>query len=379
MTPSQHPFLESIAPLRLDPQAVARRSAADGVRTIGYVADAVPVALILAAGALPVQLRAHPDDDASAVDDLVESRFTTPMRIIAAQWLGGAFDHLDAVIFPRSDDSAQRLYYYVCELQRRGQCRGPRALLYDIANLPRRASFEHTLDSTRRLAAELGSATGALARAMQRVARRESLLQSIRARRRLVSPLPGSAGWAVEFAASCDWREEFDVAAGEWLQQASGLAAPRRVMLAGSPLPDAQMHRAIEDCGACVVSELTTAGEWPADAVADARGADAQTTPHPDDALTRIAATAQRWKSPALAMRQDPRWLADTARRDGVDAVIAWLSEQDEALPWEIARQLQALRADGIPTLLLARQPWRLTTSTLDAVRQFIRTPGAFP
>ena len=42
------------------------------------------------------------------------------MRSIAEQWLTGELDFLDAVVFPRSDDSAQRLYYYLCELQRRG-------------------------------------------------------------------------------------------------------------------------------------------------------------------------------------------------------------------------------------------------------------------
>ena len=41
------------------------------------------------------------------------------------QYLQGAFDFLDSIIFPRSNDSAQRLYYYLSELRRRELSRGP--------------------------------------------------------------------------------------------------------------------------------------------------------------------------------------------------------------------------------------------------------------
>jgi hypothetical protein len=40
-------------------------------------------------------------------------------------------------------------------------------------------------------------------------------------------------------------------------------------------------------------------------------------------------------------------------------------SEQNEALPWEVARQMQALRAAKIPALLLARQPWEVSATVL--------------
>jgi hypothetical protein len=83
----------------------------------------------------------------TAADRFVESSFTPELRLIVEKWLDGSLDHLDAVIFSRGDDSGQRVYYYLCELQRRGLCRGPRALLFDVATLARTASIEHTLDS----------------------------------------------------------------------------------------------------------------------------------------------------------------------------------------------------------------------------------------
>src|SRR5690242_15915091 len=89
--------------LRDDPQSVARDVAASGERVVGYFGNDVPVALILASGAIPVRLRARPDLKLSQVDDFVESSFSPEVRVIADQWLTGALDHLHSVIFARSD------------------------------------------------------------------------------------------------------------------------------------------------------------------------------------------------------------------------------------------------------------------------------------
>ena len=75
-------------------------------------------------------------------------------------------------------------------------------------------------------------------------------------------------------------------------------------------------------------------------------------------------------------MRRNGRWLAECAREQRADAVVVWLSEQNEALPWEIARQMRALREAGIPALLLDRQPWQLSALGLAQVMDFVRKPG---
>lgn len=344
--------------LLLDPQHVARAAAARGERVIGYVGNDVPVALVLAANALPVRLRAAADTGSTRADNFVERSFPWVQRSIAEQWLKGALDHLHAVIFARSDDSSQRLYYYLCELQRRGLCAGPRPLLYDVAGLARQPSVEHTLDSTRLLADQLGSAAHRLEAGLQRVRRREQSTQAVRARRLLPAPLRGSAAWAFEYAAPCDWRETFDDVARPWLEQSALLHMPLRVLLAGDPAPDNQLHLAIEACGASVVRELTES--------------------HPleraqRDPIAAIADDFQRREPPVLSMRRNARWLVDDAREHRADAVLLWLSEEDEALPWEIARQVRSLRGAAIPTLLLARQPAQVSASTLTQVMHFLR------
>ena len=289
----ENEFVQLLDHLRRDPQAGARAAAARGERVVGYVGNDIPVALILAANALPVRLRTPPERDARSADRFVESSFTPALRALAAQWLDGGLDALDAVIFARGDDSGQRLYYYFCELQQRGTCAGPRPLLYDVASLARPCSLEHTLDSTRQLAAQLGTVAHRLEPALQRVRRREDLVHAVRAHRLLPAPLRGSAAWSFDFAAGCDWREAFDDGARQWLDHATLLPMPRRVMLAGDPPPDDQLHLAAEAGGASVVLELTESSRV---------GERAQR-----DAFAAIAHEFQQRESPVLSLRRDAR------------------------------------------------------------------------
>jgi hypothetical protein len=356
-------FARTYTELEQDPQAAARQAAGAGVRVIGHVGDGVPVALLLAAGALPVRLRGRPDADTSRADAFVESSFPTEHRVIASQWLAGDLDHLDAVVFARGDDAGQRLYYYLCELQRRGLCAGPRALLFDGAGLSRAASLEHTRASVRLLANELGADADSLPGALERLAARTRVLDQAREQGRAGEALAGSFIWRLQFIADCDGREDFAERARQWIRQAPRMTAPRRVLLSGDQLPDDRMHLELERVGASVVMELT--------------GSSVATPDSTRDPLDAIADATRCCESPALSMRRDARWLADAARAHRIDSAVLWLSEQDEALPWEIARQVRELRADGVPTLLLARQPWRITAATLEQVTSFIQNPGS--
>ena len=94
------------------------------------------------------------------------------------QWLQGDLDHLEAVVFARGDDSGQRLYYYLCELQRRGLCaRTPAAALR--RGQPRATDelrAHPRLDATARRS-NWAARRCKLGAALQRVRRREELLR----------------------------------------------------------------------------------------------------------------------------------------------------------------------------------------------------------
>jgi len=51
---------------------------------------------------------------------------------------------------------------------------------------------------------------------------------------------------------------------------------------------------------------------------------------------------------------------------------VFWLIEENEALPWEIARQVRDLREQHIPTLLLTRQPWKVDEPARKQLKDFV-------
>src|SRR5690349_16233498 len=147
-------FLAHVDALLREPLRMARDATLSGNRVIGCLGPEIPLAPILGSGALPLALRGA-DTPTPQAHRILDSAFSPNARAVTEQWLAGQLDFLDGVVFSRADDSSQRLYYYLCELQRRGLCGGPRPMLYDIARIARPTSTAHTLESRRRLEAEL--------------------------------------------------------------------------------------------------------------------------------------------------------------------------------------------------------------------------------
>jgi hypothetical protein len=351
-----------------DPLALARHAAAGGQRVIGYLGAQGPVELILAASALPVRLRgiaqghvgdSIPGSVTARADEFLESAFLPEPRRVADAWLAGALDCCHSVVFARNDDSAQRLYYYLCELQRRGLCGGPQPLLYDVASIPRATSLQHTLESTRWLAERLGTAQEQLTSAVQRVARRHALLARIEAQRHERPPLLGSAALRARRAAELDWAESFDRALSAWLEGPPRVNDAKRLLLAGSTPPDERLHLAVESAGGTVVHDVSEV--------------DAAALEPTGDPLADVALRHHRALTTAQRMLESAGWLREQARAVRADGVLLWLIEEDEALPWELAGQIRALRAAGIPVLALTRQPWLAGSPALTAIADFVR------
>ena len=101
---------------------------------IGFVGSDIPAELLLASGRPFGHLPWRADAPTPAADRCS----------ILEQWFAGAFDGLHAVVFSRADDAAQRLCYYVRELQARGRLQGPSVHMLDVALVPRETSVAHT-------------------------------------------------------------------------------------------------------------------------------------------------------------------------------------------------------------------------------------------
>jgi benzoyl-CoA reductase/2-hydroxyglutaryl-CoA dehydratase subunit BcrC/BadD/HgdB len=327
---------------------------------IGYVGHDIPVELIFATDALPIAIQGRAGHATPNADRYLEPTFLPAIRSIAEQWLTGELDHIDAVVFTRSDDSAQRLYYYLCELQRRGLCKGPTPLMYDIASCDRASSEAHTIAATRALAQSLGASEEALHDAMQRVRERMALMLAA-TRKTLVTPAArGSFVQQLIRAAERDWSIEFDQSLSA--QDPSPVPGDAtRLMLVGSVPSTQSLHEIAERSSANIVATINTQTPYGYDS-----------TPNKSDPYRTIArrCRAHPWR----AILHSPEMIRERARESQVDGVVLWTVAEDTGLAWVCPPLERALRASGTEVLTLTMQSWDVPSATLDAIQHFIRT-----
>jgi benzoyl-CoA reductase/2-hydroxyglutaryl-CoA dehydratase subunit BcrC/BadD/HgdB len=347
----------------LDPLAAARAHQQAGGRVVGYVGTEIPVELIIAANAMPVQLSGLMVTDFKHADRYIEDSFEPSIRAVAEQYLQGWIDFLEFIILPRSNDSAQRLYYYLCELHRSNIADGPTPLIYDLAKIPRDSSMTHSEKATRKLAQTINTEEIALPKAIALRNRRRELFAAANADRIRQNNVQGSFIDRVFRAADLCEANRFDTAFSDWLernQQESNIPGPR-VMLAGNAPPDERLHRAVESAGGNVVAELGDFASY---------GAQLPIIPE-EGSFRALALHYHSLTHGPRAFINRAEMTVARAQSDQVDGVIQWLIEQEEALVWDVPAQKTALSAAGIPTLSMARRCWDASDGTIDEIISF--------
>ena len=352
---------QAISTALADPLRSARTAVERGRRAIGAIGRDIPVELVLAAGAFPVLLPSFADLPTQHADQVLEPGFTPLVRSVVEQWLAGQFEFFDAIVFSRGDDSAQRSYYYLCELQRTSRVRGPRPLVFDVAKIPRATSLAHTEAALRQLAAELGTDEHRLPEAIKTRNHRRALCQQLEQQRHTLRPPPGSHVAKLMRAADTLPAEDFDEVLSSWLLgDFPPRPAPRLLLLGTSP-PDERLHETVERCGGCVVAEV---GEHSPACL----GTPIAELDGPFEALARHY----------HALRTGPRSFEDmadqvvqTAVASRADAAIFWLIDQDEALAWQLPSISAALARERIPLLTLTGRRWNAADGTLEEIARF--------
>lgn len=332
-----------------DPLAHARVAP----RAIGYVGFDIPEDLLAVPGLAACHLPWQAGMATPRADQWVEQSFAPWSRSIIEDWAAGRFDFLDAVVFTRGDDSAQRLYYYVCDLQRTGELGGPRALIHDLAAIPGASSEARCVDALRTLAGELGVDGGALAEGIVRANRRRRWMAAAQAGR-------GGPGAAYERIARAGLFAPLEDLA---LPEHSGVAPHGRVLLAGTPPSGDWLHRAVDDAGWAVVAEAHSMSLM---RLGDPVAEDGD----PFEAAGRHAHRLP-WGKRAFVDRA--AWLVEQARQTRADAVILWLYEEEEALPWHVPAQRRALEAAGMPACVLTRRAWDGSDGAAEEIGRFLK------
>ncbi len=270
-----------------------------------YAGPNLPHDLLEATGRNGGPLTWNVDRATPAADRWLESKFAPWTRSVLQDWADGALDHLEAVVFSRADDSAQRLYYYLCELRRSGAIKGPEPLVLDIAKSPRASSIARDEVALRKLAERLGVGEAAL----------HSAIAAGNARR-----------------------------AGTVASTGGGKVC----LIAGSPLPDGRMHRMVEQSGWSAIGR-TLAEEW------------GDMEPAVDEGPEPFAALARQLHARHLDTRgffDRSGALTEVARRSGAKAAILWLIEEDDTTVWHLPAMRAALETQGLPVMVATRRDW---------------------
>ena len=290
---------------------------------IASVGPGLPQDLLQATGAYSGPVAWDLDRATPDADRWLESKFPLWARSILQQWADGDFDHLEIVVFSRADDAVQRLYYYLCELQRTGAVNGPEALLLDIAKIPRPSSLHHTMVAVRRLAERLAADDRTI----------EASIAATNVRRKGVSDEQGG----------------------------------RACLIAGTPPPDRRLHDAIESVGFRAVGP-TLGDSWRELGPAVDEGT--------ADPLAAIARQLHaRWDDQRGFGDQAGAIAAD-AQRIGAAAAVLWYTEEDESRVWNAPAARAALNDLGLPVQLLARRDWAARDGAMDEIQTFLRELG---
>jgi hypothetical protein len=285
----------------------------------------LPLDLLEATGRHAGQLPWLLGEPTPRADQWLESKFPVWSRSIVEQWATGRFDELDAVVFSRGDDAVQRVYYYICELQRRRLIGGPQPIIFDLAQIPRATSEAHTIASVRRLAAMLEIDDAAL----------EVSIARLNARRAATSALRGDGP-------AC--------------------------LIAGTPPPQRLLHDAVVTAGfAAVGPTLAEAWSSPGRRVDEASGDPAAT-------IGRQVFARSNDRRGFLDLGEET---AARAREAGASAAVLWYSEEDEARVWELPRVRDALATLGVPALVMTRRDEAGADGASEEIRAFLKGLGS--
>lgn len=280
----------------------------------------LPHDLFAATGRYDGPVAFDPDRSHERAGQWLESKFAPWAFPVIEGWVEGDYDRYDHVVFSRADDTAHRLYYYVCELQRRGLAGGPEPLIFDVAKVERQSSVERMVGQVRLLAKRLAVEPDALERAIAQTNR-------LRANS---APLPSG----------------------------------RICLLAGTAMPDGRLSEIVAEAGFAPVGR-TLHDDWSrlGEPVAERTG----------DPFTAIAAQLHAERSGPRSPGDPALRLSDQIADSGAEAVILWRIEEDEAEAWHLPDQLQAIARAAIPSLVMTRRDWLARDGAAEEIAQFLK------
>jgi hypothetical protein len=257
-------------------------------------------------------------------------------------------------VFSRGGDASQRLYYYVAELQRRGKLAGPSPEIFDIAFVPRDSSLEHTEAAIAALMRRLDVSARMLLDGIESANQLRHRYADLQRQRTADGALFERLARALLWSDPTHWLDEFAAPAA--------VAGTGRCLLAGSMPPDERLHRTIDATGMSVIAEAHALAPGQLGTELDLKGAPLEQA---------LARHLRRTSTGPRAFFDRAAAVVERARTVRADAVVLWLTREDEALAWSAPALQHALADAGLPMLLLPAARWQADDGALEMITEF--------
>jgi benzoyl-CoA reductase/2-hydroxyglutaryl-CoA dehydratase subunit BcrC/BadD/HgdB len=363
----------------------AREWRTAGGKVVGYLCDNVPEELIMAAGFLPYRLSGDPSLGTEALERYVQP-FAAPFSArnrgvgfvdaMLEALLSGIFDFLDYLVVPHTRKTIQAFYRELTLAKTAHlELALPELFYLDRAYTPFYASEVFNRQSLAELESQLevwsgqSIAEGDLAEAIQVTNTSHRLLREISERR--VADPPGLTGVdALQVIGTSFFmaKRDHNRLLTSLLEEAPETTSvgKTRLFVGGSPQDHLQLYEIIESCGAVVVAEDHCWGTRCGEAVADTR-------------MPPFEALADRYhRTPACSIEFPMARVVDRcvarACSARVDGALFFVVEGDGVHIWDTPDEVAALEANGVPSLYLKQQPYRIEEPEplREQVRQFV-------
>jgi benzoyl-CoA reductase/2-hydroxyglutaryl-CoA dehydratase subunit BcrC/BadD/HgdB len=356
-----------------DKTAAARAFKAQGGPVVGFLSNNVPVELIHAAGCFPLQLAPVPGEATPLGDRYMESLFDPMARSVFEHLLRGDFGFVDLLVLPRSVDSFQRLYYYLCELRRTGVEAVPDTWLYDLLHTPWYTSAEYNYARTVELKQRLDALSGTVVTDDQLRASialynriRDKLARASARRRNIPCELSGVAALELFSASQLMEPEAFEARLDDLLASPPARLGGPRVVLIGSAHDEPIVHRMVARLGGQVVGDYHWRGEL-------------LLAGHVDQDLPPLRALSCHYHRDSFSHRRFPSSagadsdaVVEFVQSAQADAAVFFYYAEEEALTWDFPAQRRALDRAGVPSLCLSDQPYPADASSERLLHEFL-------
>jgi len=324
-----------------------------GIPVAGFTSNTVPWELLRAAGYFPLVLNPPCGPAPLASQFMEDGVFSARMRSIFDGVSSGAWQFLKLVVIPRTSEPEHKLYLYLREIARHGMGKSlPDVYLYNLLQARSPEGEEYGIQRTRDLKQYLEESTGRriepadLARALGESNQARQAIGNLLSLRHGPEPrLTGTEALPLIGAIYFMDRAEYPELAAQAAAELAGRPPARgmRLLIKGTPLHHAGLHKAIESHNAVVVAE----DDW-----WGSRSLGRQIAAE-DDILRSIA---NAYYCDAPGPRVFPRDINDSwffAAAERVDGVVFYLPPEDDVLGWDYPRLREALAQRGIPSFLV--------------------------